>query len=184
MSRKWQITLAVSIVGALLAVALIGAGLTFAHGPTPTAPEGYSECGGFGGFGGMWGHGSGNTMIDVAAELFGMTTEDLRAELQEGKTLLDVAQEKGFEAKDLQDAFLTARKEALQEAVDAGFITQEQADWMMQNMEQRSEWCLDSGGCSLDGGRAEGSKFGRGAWGMRGGGMMGHGWGMMGPAFR
>lgn len=179
MSRKWQITLGVSIAGALLAVALIGTGLVFAQEPTPPAPWGYHGCGGFGRFGGMWGWGSGTTMTDVAAKLFEMTPEELIAELQEGKTLLDVAQDKGFEAKDLQDAFLTARKEALQKAVDAGFMTQEQANWMIQNMEQRAEWCVDNGQCPLYGDRPAGPNFGRGGWGM-----MGRGWGMWGPAYR
>ena len=59
------------------------------------------------------------------AELTGLEPADLYAELQEGKTLLEVAQAHGVSAEQLVEAALAARAEVLQQRVEAGYLTQE-----------------------------------------------------------
>jgi hypothetical protein len=66
------------------------------------------------------------------AEQLGMTTDELAAELKAGKTIDEIAEEKGV---DLQAARLEAMKKELAQRVADGEITQEQADWMLQGME-------------------------------------------------
>ena len=85
--------------------------------------------------GGHWGGPMGGGMCDQAAlaEQLGMTTDELTAELKAGKTIAELAEEKGV---DLEAARIEAMKKQMQQAVEAGTLTQEQADWMLQGMEQ------------------------------------------------
>ena len=67
------------------------------------------------------------------AEQLGMTVDELQAELEAGKTIAELAEEKGV---DLDAARIEAMKERIQQAVEDGKMTQEQADWMLQGLEQ------------------------------------------------
>ncbi len=148
MSKK--VVFVVALVATLAVIALAGAGLAFAQGPTPSDPN-YSGCGcggwGMGGWGGGrgWGwHSMG--LIDALAELTGLEPADLYAELQEGKTLLEVAQAHGVNsAEPLVEAVLASRAEVLQQRVGAGYLTQEQADWMLKHMEEEMLEHLEAG---------------------------------------
>lgn len=108
--------------------------------------------GGYGHMGGRGMHGQGagmmgdgtygpmhDYMIPALAEGLGMTTEDLQARIDGGETPYEVAVSLGFTADKIQTIFSTAHAEALQAAVDAGVITQEQADWMNSHMQPRWE---------------------------------------------
>ena len=136
----------VALVAALTVTALAGAGLAFAQEPTPPAP-GHGCCGwGMrGGRGGGWGwHGMG--LMDALAELTGMEPADLYAELQEGKTLLEVAQDHGVSsAEELVETALASRAEVLQQRVETGYLTQEQADWMLEHMREEMLEHLEAG---------------------------------------
>jgi hypothetical protein len=142
MSKK--IVFVIALVATLAVTALAGAGLAFAQGPTSPAPS-YGCCGGWGmrgGWGGGW-HGMG--LIDALAELSGLEPADLYAELQEGKTLLEVAQAHGISAEELVEAALASRAEVLQQRIEAGYLTQEQADWMLEHMEEEMLEHLEAG---------------------------------------
>jgi hypothetical protein len=145
MSKK--IVFAVALVAALTITALAGAGLALAQGPTQPAPDsvpGSGCCGGWGMRGGGWGwHGMG--LIDALAELTGLEPADLYAELQEGKTLLEVAQAHSISAEQLVEAALASRAEVLQQRVEAGYLTQEQADWMLDHIEEEMLEHLEAG---------------------------------------
>ena len=137
-----KIVLVVALVTTLTVTALAGAGLAFAQEPTPPAPDS-APCYGCGGWGvrGGWGGGSGRGwhgmgLIDTLAELItGLEPADLYAELQEGKTLLEVADAHGFSAEQLVETALASRAKVLQQRVGAGYLTQEQADWMLEHLE-------------------------------------------------
>jgi len=75
-----------------------------------------------------------DSLIAVAADKLGMTVDELTTQLQDGKTVADLAQEKGVDLQTIVDAFMAARQEALSQAVADGKITQEQADQMLENM--------------------------------------------------
>lgn len=66
--------------------------------------------------------------VAVAAQAIGMTTEELRTQLQAGKTIAAVAQEKGVDVQKVIDATIAADTKAIDEALAAGRITQAQAD--------------------------------------------------------
>jgi uncharacterized membrane protein len=112
--------------------------------PTPTAPFKWGGRGpGWGGFGrgGFgWAGGGQWTMFDTAAEALGLSPEELFAELHAGKTLDEIAEAQGVDVQTVYDAMnanrVEAQKQAIQQAVEDGNMTQEQADWMLEGLER------------------------------------------------
>ncbi|RCW44948.1 SHOCT domain-containing protein [Paenibacillus prosopidis] len=82
---------------------------------------------GFGKHGGRGGHGWGGN-IDAIAEILGLTADELKAEIKEGKTIAAIATEKGVDVQKVIDAQVSEIKEKLNEQLAAGEITQEQYD--------------------------------------------------------
>lgn len=118
---------------------------------------------GRGGFGpGMFGPGmmgAGDNLPSVAAETLGMSLTELLTELQDGKSIADVAKEKGVELQVIVDAFVAQQKENLDQAVADGRITQKQADYVLEQMEQSVTDRLEgtwTGGCGGFGGHRGG----------------------------
>jgi hypothetical protein len=76
------------------------------------------------------------TYIDpqaILAKALGVTTDDLQASLDEGKSLYEIVQELGLSATDVSDARYQAYKDALAQAVSDEVITQAQADQLLLN---------------------------------------------------
>ncbi len=69
----------------------------------------------------------------LLAKALGVTTDELQAYLDEGKTLYEIVQELGLSATEVSDARYQAYKDALAQAVSDGVITQEQADRLLLN---------------------------------------------------
>ena len=146
MKKKLLVGAGVALIVLLLA-GLAGATFVFAQEPTPPIPFGWHGGGrGWGGFGprgGGFGLAGGGqwTMFDTAAEALGLTPEELFAELRAGKSLDEIAEAKGVDVQTVYDAMNAARGEAmqqaLQQAVEDGRITQEQADQMIERLENR-----------------------------------------------
>jgi polyhydroxyalkanoate synthesis regulator phasin len=88
--------------------------------------------------------GAGNNLISIAADQLGMSLTDLLTELQDGKSIAEVAAEKGVDTGAIVDAYLAERKEDLDEAVADGRITQNQADYSLQQAEERAVDQLDN----------------------------------------
>ena len=63
-----------------------------------------------------------------------------------------VAEAQGFSQEEIQEKMLAARTQALEAAVAAGALTQEQADWMSQHMGQRGANGMGPGNCPGMGG--------------------------------
>jgi hypothetical protein len=74
-------------------------------------------------------------MFDAIAETLGLTPEGLFTELHSGKSLSEVAEAQGVDTEALHDAMQTARVEAIEQAVEDGTITQEQADRLLDRLE-------------------------------------------------
>lgn len=77
------------------------------------------------------------------ASILGITQEELRAEFQAGKSLAQIAQEKGISRDTLKQKLLDARKAELDAAVQAGRLTAERRDQMMQRMTANIDRMLD-----------------------------------------
>ena len=82
---------------------------------------------------------------EVLAEALGLTVEELHEALSDGQTVAEVAQAQGIALQDVADALVAAQSEHLQQAVDDGRITQEQADERIAQMEEHILEMLESG---------------------------------------
>ncbi len=120
---------------ALVVTVLAGVGVSsvYAQSPSQTLAHGRGPGGGGGG-------GLSLTGLQVAAEKLGMTTDELIAALQSGKTLEQIAQEKGVDYASIQTAIQEDQqaefRNRIQQAVTAGTITQEKADWLLEGLDK------------------------------------------------
>ncbi len=159
------------LVGAIVLVALAAlgvAGFAYAQSQTPPTPEfpfGPDAEGWHGGRRGMMGawraggawedgiHGPMHEyMLNAIAEALGLEPQELQVYHDEGKTPWDVAQEQGLSEEEFRELMFEARKKALEQAAADGVITQEQADWMLERMNQMWEYGPGFGPCHGGGG--------------------------------
>ncbi|MBN1138695.1 MAG: hypothetical protein JXM73_19065 [Anaerolineae bacterium] len=84
------------------------------------------------------------SLRSVAAEKLGMELADLQTELDNGKTIAALAKEKGVDTQTIIDAYLAQVKEKLDEKVANGDITQEQADYQLEQAKTRATEKVDS----------------------------------------
>lgn len=172
-------TLVVVSVLVVLLVTLGIAGFAYAQTqtpPAPGAPYGQGMMGGYGGQGMMGGRGmmggqgmmggvSGQYgpmhtyMVEAVAEKLGLKAEDVQSRLAAGETLWQIASSTGLSDDLVRTALQEAHDVALQKAVEAGVLTQAQADWMDQRMEQM--W-TNGGGMPCQGGTAGATRMGPG----------------------
>ncbi len=168
-------------LAAVLAVVALGAGVAFAQLPTPN-PDSNSGWT-MGGRGGMmsgyaqndsrewmdamhqWMTTNGGMHIFVwnaLADTLGLTVDELDAEVNSGKTIAQIAEEKGISRADLVATLEAAHEDSLAQAVADGILTQDQTNSISNQMDGRYEWMLDNmdAGHGMMGGR---------------GGMMGYG---------
>lgn len=153
----------------VLAVAAVGAGIAYAQTPTQTAAYGSGGMmgrGGMNGRGGMMGgnaqsganvenmnamhqwmnaDGGMHTIVwNALAEKLGLTSDELTAEVNSGKTVAQIGEEKGISRADLAAFLETAHEDSLAQAVTDGVVTQEQADSMLAQMADRYDSMLDT----------------------------------------
>jgi len=129
-NKKWLLISGLMI--ALLAVGALGATRAFAQGPVDTPLHGGGH--------GPGGRGLSDAALAAAAEALDMTTDEVTAALQSGKTLQDLADEAGVNIEDVRAAIQAVRETELREriaqAVEDGTITQEHADWLLEGLEK------------------------------------------------
>lgn len=142
--KKWVVVAAMAgALASVLILAGIVGGIVYYGATSASAQEPESTTTGPGAdwrwdrFG--WGCGSW-TLFDAAAEAFGLTPNKLFVELHdEGKTLSEVAEEQGVDPETLQDAMNANRTEAMreriQQAVEDGNLSQDQADWLLEGLD-------------------------------------------------
>lgn len=82
----------------------------------------------------------GTVELEAAAKALNMTTDELTAALQSGKTLEQVATDQGVKIEDvraaIQAAHATELRDRIAQAVAAGTITQENADWLLEGLDK------------------------------------------------
>ncbi|MDI6858191.1 MAG: DUF2680 domain-containing protein [Dehalococcoidia bacterium] len=115
-----------AVVGGAIAAVAVGVllfGTVFAAGPGPNAGNGVDI-------------GGRDIPVAVASELTGLTEEQLLAELEGGTTIPALLEEKGIDLSVFHQEVAEARQAAVDAAVAAGTLTQEQAQRMLERMEQ------------------------------------------------
>ena len=130
MNRKFKL-MAISLgLAALLALSFTAVALADDPlGEGDVSPDCYGQG---------WGAGNGFLAANhgEVGELLGLTPEEIHALRYEGKSLAEIAAAQGVSEDELVAAILAARQEVVQQRVEAGTITQEQADQMLGAMAQ------------------------------------------------
>jgi uncharacterized protein (DUF433 family) len=120
-----------------------------------------------------------DSLLTSVATTLGMTEADLLKELQAGKSVADVAKEKGVALDKVVDAILAERAETLKQAVSSGYITQQQADSILANVKENLPQMLETkwgaGGMGFGGRHGLGRGMPGGGRGMGFGGPHGYG---------
>jgi len=143
-AKKWGIVAGMAVLAAavLFAGGIVGGVLTGVI-PVQAQDDSFDEPSfgmwrGHGGGMGWWGPDRGwggpGDCLDTVADVLGMTPEELRSELQDGKSLAELAGEKDVDSQTIVDAVRSGMEERLQAAVESGWLTQEQADRISEGM--------------------------------------------------
>ena len=140
-----KILVVVSVV--MVALVIFGAGFVFAQSNVAHAaglPAGYGPGGQMAGRGGMTlaparsagvGGGQMHEYVEQAlADKLGMTKTDVETAVDGGKTMYQLAIDKGIKEADVTALLTDVHKTAFAKAVSDGVMTQAQADTMLQNM--------------------------------------------------
>jgi len=160
MNKKYLILIG-GLLAALLVVGVVGATSAYAQEPVNTLMHGRGPGGGH--------FGLGDAELEAAAKILGMTTDEVQSALQGGKTLQDLADEKGVGIADVQAAIqavhVAEARERIAQAVEDGTMTQAQADWMLEGID--NGYMMGNGGPGgfgrgFDGPRGHGGGFGTG----------------------
>ena len=93
----------------------------------------------FGGFGhrGGLGHPGHFRDFDAASTYLGLTESELHEELEDGRTLAEIAEAEGKSVDGLVDAMVAAAEERIDDAVADGRLTEERASDLKQDLEER-----------------------------------------------
>jgi predicted DNA-binding protein YlxM (UPF0122 family) len=128
--KKWGIVAGMALLAAavLFAGGIVGGVLT---GVIPVQAEDDDPWPGHGRVRGLGGH---QGILETVAEVLGLTPEDLKAELESGKTLGEVAETQGVDTQAIVDAVHAQVTEMVQEAVENGHLTQDEADQILDRL--------------------------------------------------
>jgi hypothetical protein len=141
----------------------------------PYGPDRMDGYGGYGmmgdGYGMMWSGMMGlngeegpmhDIMIESLAQSLNLSPEEIEARHNAGETLWEISRAEGLSEAEIRDLMFSAHDTVLENAVSEGWLTQDQADWMDQHMDQM--WDGDYNHC------------GGGTWNGAGGGWHGMDW--------
>jgi hypothetical protein len=93
--------------------------------------------GGFGSRGGLHAGFHGGDVLDAAATYLGLTADQLRTQLESGKSLADVAKAQGKSVSGLEQAIVSAVQARLDQAVADGRLTGDQRDQILSDLKAR-----------------------------------------------
>ena len=103
------------------------------EGRMPRTAKGFPGLDKRGGVGSL-----GTSLTSIAADELGLSLTDLLTEMQGGKSMADLAEEKGVDTQAIVDAYLAQIHKDLDEAVAEGAMTQKQADYYLEQAAERA----------------------------------------------
>ena len=129
----------------VLILGALGVGIVYAQGGQPPIMGMMLGQGGSG-----WMH----TYVQQAfAAKLGLTGQQVQDQLAAGKTMYQIALDNGIKQEDLGIFMNDVHRNAFASAVKDGVITQEQADWMLQRMQNMYESGTGFGNCPMHNGQ-------------------------------
>lgn len=105
----------------------------------------------------------------VLKDKLGMIDEEITAGFNSGKTMYDLAKEKGMTEDELKTALLEERIKAIDKAVADGNITKEEGDSIKENLKNNMDNCTGTPGQKAgngNGGKGNGRMSGGGSRGL------------------
>ena len=142
------------VAGFLVGAVLLGsAGLVYAQSQDPGDGYGLGMMGGGArrggrGHGMMGGYGPMHEyMVAALADAIDLTPEAVQVRMDAGETPWEIAASTGLSDDQVSDLLVEVHNTALDQAVAAGAITQEQAEWMKDHMQGRWGTGMGYGGC-------------------------------------
>lgn len=118
---------------------------------TNTTSQGY-------GFGRIMGQRGSEFMTNLLKNKFGIADSDITNARNSGKTMFDLAKEKGITADQFKSAMVEEKSKAIDEAVKNGSVTKEQGDALKEKIINNSSNCVPGQGPA----QGKGNGFGRG----------------------
>jgi hypothetical protein len=154
----------------VMALTVLGVSVAFAQGPAPYAGNGPMMQNG-----GGWMH---DYVEQALAAKLGLIEQRVEDQLAAGVPMNQIALDNGIAQEALTDFMNEVHKDAFEAAVKDGVVTQEQADFMLQRMQNRGGF--GTGNCPMQNGQGaqfnRGGGYGPGMMNGNGRGMMGGGW--------
>lgn len=120
-------------LGGLIGAAVFAPGVGLAASDTQTGEEVAAVCAGV----------LGADVISTAAEAIGIEPSDLTQALRDGRSIAEVAEANGVQPSVVVDAIIAAGRERLDQAVQDGLLTQEQADERAADLEEHATDLVD-----------------------------------------
>jgi hypothetical protein len=149
------------IVLIVLTLGVVGVGVAFAQGGQPP----YGSM--MGNMMGGRGYGLMHDYVEKAlATKLGLTEKQVEDELAAGKPMFQIALDNGIKQEGLANFMSEVHQDAFAKAVEDGVMTQEQADWMLQRMQNMHQNGFGPGNCPMHNG--QGGGFGPGMMQNRG----------------
>jgi bacterioferritin-associated ferredoxin len=141
------------IASLVITLTLAGGATAFAAAPdSPSTSNPIGTCLYYGKTTAMRGY---TAVTNVLKSKFGVTDDEINKAAQSGKTLYDVAKDKGVTDEQFKSAVIEERIKAIDQAVKDGTMTKEQADFMKERINTNSK-NMTPGQCGM------GMKGGRG----------------------
>jgi hypothetical protein len=131
MRNRLKGLLVAGLLATTLALGIAGSVLAQTGPVAPNAPSGYCW---WGTTGNVPTTGWQGTPHEAIAQALGITSDELYAAQVSGKTVAQLASEKGVDLETVVAAALGMHKQGLDAQVQAGRLTQVQADWMQTQM--------------------------------------------------
>lgn len=128
---------AIALVSAGLVAGLVLGSLGVSYAATESTGTNTSCVLGTGARMGQAIRGAGARLVDIVADLTGLSVEEVQAQRAEGNSVADIAEANGVSTEAVVAEALAARKALLDEKVADGSITQEQADLAYEQMTTR-----------------------------------------------
>jgi hypothetical protein len=86
------------------------------------------------------------SVLNAAAEVIGISEDEVIAGLREGKSLVEIADENGVDRDELKDGLIEKLTEAIEQAEANGRITSQQADRLQSALEEHIDEVIDHEG--------------------------------------
>lgn len=132
--KKWILTGTLIVALAVVAV-FAWVGVAYARWPHSLYHHGYGMMGSYGMMRAWDDAPMHPYMLDALAGALNLTPEEIQVQIDQGDTPYQIAQSQGLSRNQARRLVFAAHDEALDEAVQAGALTQEQANWMDRYME-------------------------------------------------